>query len=488
MTIMKRIIMIFAAMAAVLSSCTKNEMDPVTGNEDKDIVLNISVSDPGADTKVLIKTGWAENDEISIWYDTNADANPDLVIVYNDTKWIQKAGVTVSGKNPSTGTGKYAKAIYNGTVKVASKDDYTFENNELTFNIAHWVFLTEVQVVVKGLDKEKAANYTLACDKFTPLASTGNGYTVNTDGITASTGSKGTAVTGISNTDGVAFVFATADYSTTAADYKFTLKDNTSGSEVTTVYKPTVAIAAKEGKSSIKALTIASTKFKAPVPDGFVDLGVVVNSKPVYWATKNLGASNPWEYGNLYSWGNPTGSDGDKITSPGFTSGNYQDPGKSISKAGDWDKTKHDAAYKANNAWRMPTTEDFKELFKQCYAEWGTYNSVNGLIVYKAREGDAGYAYFNSKMNQYSGSENTWNTTTKTRPSYSTASDTFVFFPAAGYSYSTSRSSDGSSGYYWSSTWYSADSAYLLSFFSGNVSPQYNIYRYRGRSVRPVSD
>lgn len=139
------------------------------------------------------------------------------------------------------------------------------KNNELTFNIAHWVFLTEVQVVVKGLDKEKAANYTLACDKFTPLASTGNGYTVNTDGITASTGSKGTAVTGISNTDGVAFVFATADYSTTAADYKFTLKDNTSGSEVTTVYKPTVAIAAKEGKSSIKALTIASTKFKAPV-------------------------------------------------------------------------------------------------------------------------------------------------------------------------------------------------------------------------------
>lgn len=474
-------------MAAVLSSCSKSELESVSANDGKDIVLNISVSNPGADTKVLIKSAWSENDEISIWYDGNMQENPDLVVTYDGEKWIQKVGATVSGNTPSTGTGKYAKALYNGTVKVASKDDYTYDGSTLTFSIANWTFLTEVQVVVKGLTSADADKYTLACDKFTPLASTGNGYTVGTDAITASTGNKGDAVTGISNTDGVAFVFATADYSTAAADYKFTLKDKTSGSEVTTVYEPNVAIAAKEGKSSIKALTIASTKFKAPVPDGFVDLGVVVNSKPVYWATKNLGATNPEDYGNLYSWGNVDGQSGSSFTYE-FSSTNYDETeGKNITSVAGWDKTKHDAAYKVDNDWRMPTADDFKELFNQCYAEWGTYNSVSGLIVYKAKEGDAGYAYFNSKMNQYSGSGTTWNSTDKTKPSYSTASDTFVFFPAAGNSDSTSRSNVVPRGNYWSSTWYSADAAYGLFFNSSGVGPN-SFTRSTGRSVRPVSD
>ena len=485
---MKKIVMIFAAMAAVLSSCSKSELESVSANDGKDIVLNISVSNPGADTKVLIKSAWSENDEISIWYDGNMQENPDLVVTYDGEKWIQKVGATVSGNTPSTGTGKYAKALYNGTVKVASKDDYTYDGSTLTFSIANWTFLTEVQVVVKGLTSASAGSYTLACDKFTPLAA-GNGYTVGSDAITASAGTKGNAVTGIPNTDGVAFVFATAEYSATAAAYKFTLTDNTSSPAVTKEYTATTdKISGTSGAmAAIKALTIASTKFKAPVPDGFVDLGVVVNSKPVYWATKNLGATNPEDYGNLYSWGNVDGQSGSSFTYE-FSSTNYDETeGKNITSVAGWDKTKHDAAYKVDNDWRMPTADDFKELFNQCYAEWGTYNSVSGLIVYKAKEGDAGYAYFNSKMNQYSGSGTTWNPTEKTRPSYSTASDTFVFFPAAGNSSSTSRSNVVPRGNYWSSTWYSAGSAYGLFFNSGDVSPQNSYDRYYGRAVRPVS-
>lgn len=481
---MKKIVMIFAAMAAVLSSCQKSELESVSANEGKDIVLNISVSNPGAgDTRALIKTGWAANDEISIWYDSNVQETPDLVVTYNGEKWIQKEGATVSGNTPSTGTGKYAKALYNGTVKVASKDNYTYDGTTLTFNIANWKFLTEVQVVVKGLTSASAGNYTLACDKFTPLAA-GNGYTVGADAITASAGTKGNAVTGISNTDGVAFVFASAEYSSSSTDKKdftFTLTDDITGSEVTKVYKVNTAIEAKPNNATIKALTIASTKFIAE----FVDLGLSVK-----WRSWNLGATNPEDYGNLYSWGNPTGLDGDNFTSPGFTKDNYQNPGNSISSVADWDKTKHDAAYQVDNSWRMPTADDFKELSKKCYAEWGTYNNVYGLIVYKAKEGDAGYAYFSSQMKEYSGSTNEWNSSTKTKPSYSTASDTFVFFPAAGYSMSTSRSSSGSYGSYWSSTCNSADAAkaFRLTFTSGSVGPQVGSSRYIGGSVRPVSD
>lgn len=494
-------------MAAVLSSCSKSELESATANESKDIVLNISVSNPGADdTKALIKTGWEANDQIKIWFDARTGETPDLVIKYDKTndKWTQDGTAVFI---PTSASGN-VKAVYSDKVIVASVDGYTLSGNTLTFSIANWKFLTEVQVVVKELNNNKAGSYTLSCDKFTPLASTGNGYTVGSDAITASTGTEGDAVTGISNGDGVAFVFATADYSSSSTDKKdfaFTLKDNTSGSEVTKVYKPNVAIEAKTNKSSIKALTIANTKFKSPFPDGFVDLGVVVNSKPVYWATKNLGASKPEEYGTYFSWGDTEGrSESDLSSQPFDWTHAPFNGGKSSYDVNEFNKVKddvcpggvlataYDAAYKVNSSWRMPTTDDFKELFSQCYAEWGTYNSVSGLIVYKAKEGDAGYAYFNSKMNKYSGSGNTWNATTKTRPSplYSTDADTFVFFPAAGRGFSTSLYDVGSSGNYWSSSLISSypSDAYDLYFGSGSVNPQFSLNRYYGFSVRPVSD
>ena len=114
---MKKIVVIFAAMAAVLSSCQKNELESVSANEIKDIVLNISVSNPGADdTKALVKTGWVEGDQIKIWFDTNTEDTPDLVIKYDGSDW---EGTPAS--KPSTSG--YIKAVYNNFVIVASKDN-----------------------------------------------------------------------------------------------------------------------------------------------------------------------------------------------------------------------------------------------------------------------------------------------------------------------------------------------------------------------------
>lgn len=499
---MKKILMIFAVMAAVLSSCQKSELESVSANDGKDIVLNISVSNPGADTKALIKTGWETDDVISIWYDTNTGETPDLVITYNGTKWIQKEEATVSEKNPSTGEGKYAKVLYNGTVKVASKDPYTYENNTLTFNIANWVFLTEVQVVVKGLTGGSADKYTLACDKFTPI--TGNGYTVGSDAITASAGTEGAAVTGISNTDGVAFVFATADYSSSSTDKKdfaFTLKDNTSGSEVTKVYKPNVAIEAKTNKSSIKALTITNDKFAKAVPDGFVDLGL---TSGIYWAEKNLGASKPEEYGKYFSWGDVTGQTPSGSTfSKSFNWDNdvfgktFNNVAKTTACPGGVLAQTYDAAYQKDNSWRMPTKEDFTELAKNCFAEWtDSYNGtgVKGVIFWKPKTGDAGWfkpAASDNKGNQinnggtgYKAAEDhTFNT-------YDIVLDSYVFFPAADRGSGTELSDAGSYGYYWSSSLCTGtpSTAYDLYITSDKVTLQGNHLRYYGFSVRPVSD
>ena len=477
-------------MAAVLSSCQKSELESVSANDGKDIVLNISVSNPGADTKAIIKSAWAENDEISIWYDSNVQESPDLVVKYDGAKWIQKEGATVSGNTPSEGDNKYAKALYNGTVKVASKDDYTYENGTLTFSIENWKFLTEVQVVVKGLTSASAGSYTLACDKFTPLA--GNGYTVGSDAITAPAGTKGNAVTGISNTDGVAFVFATADYSTNSEDKKnftFTLKDNTSGSEVTKVYKPNVAIEAKTNNVAIKALTIESSKFTAPGPDYVVMKMKSDQSEELKWATMNLGAttvagSYTTCYGDLYQWGSVnTLYDGFPYTSAkagkftfkdGKTSGfdaayrEYTGDAATLPDANDVVKQ----TYPGTN-WRMPTSADFKDLYDACGGKYNTSKNpgkstsvVKGIYWCTNYDGVAGCLFCDG--------------TNK------------LFFPAAGFGSGTSLNNAGSGGTYWSSSLYTdfTDNAYTLSFSSNNVNPQSKdvSLRYYGYSVRPVSD
>ena len=501
---MKKIFIFFAAMAAVLSSCSKSELESVSVNDGKDIVLNISVSNPGADTKALIKEGWAENDEISIWYDANMQENPDLVITYNGTKWIQKEGATVSRNTPSTGTGKYAKALYNGTVKVASKDNYTYDGTTLTFNIANWKFLTEVQVVVKGLTSASAGSYTLACDKFTPLAA-GNGYTVSADGITASKGDKGTAVTGISNADGVAFVFATADYSATTAAYKFTLTDNTSTPAVTKEYTATTdKISGTTGSmTAIKALTIESSKFAAPGPDYVVMKMGSTGSNTLKWATMNLGADKvATSYadcaGDYYQWGsvetlyneipwNSLSLGSVTITSwkAGKTSGfvesnNPHYSSSAYTKYTDTDgKTALEPADDAvavaypGTSWRMPTKEDFQDLYDACID--GSYDKTTdpsgasasvekGVYWCTSYDGVAGCLFCDGTNR--------------------------LFFPAAGYGYNTYLSYAGSYGYYWSSSLYTddTDDAYRLSFGSGGVNPQYSRSRYYGFSVRPVSD
>ena len=503
---MKKIVMIFAAMAAVLSSCQKSELESVSANDGKDIVLNISVSNPGADTKAIIKSAWAENDEISIWYDSNVQENPDLVVKYDGAKWIQKEGATVSGNTPSEGDNKYAKALYNGTVKVASKDNYTYDGTTLTFNIANWKFLTEVQVVVKELTSASSGNYTLACDKFTPLASTGNGYTVGSDAITASAGTKGAAVTGISNTDGVAFVFATADYSSSATDKKdfaFTLKDNTSGSEVTKVYKPNVAIEAKTNNAAIKALTIESSKFTAPGPDYVVMKMKSDQSEELKWATMNLGADKvATSYadcaGDYYQWGSvetlyneiPWNSlSGGSLTitswktgkTDGFVESNnpyysssaytkYTDTdGKTVLEAMDDAVAK---AYPGTN-WRMPTPQDFQDLYDACLD--GSYNTTTNPSGASASVGKG--VYWCTSYDGVAGCLFCDGTNK-------------LFFPAAGCGYETGLDIAGDSGLYWSSSRYTddADYTFTLDFDSLGVDPQDGDARYGGLSVRPVSD
>lgn len=251
---MKRILTLLTVMAAVLSSCSKNEIAPSEKSFSANLKLDVTVSYPGEQTKALIKQDWANGDQIKIWYDTNTGETPDLVIKYDGTGWETEGTPTTPS---ASGT---LKAVYSDKVTVAANGiDYTFAGETISFNINNWIFLTEVQVVVKDLDKDNADKYTLACGKFTPVASSGEKYIVTDTGISANQGTKGGAVTGISNDDGVAFVFATAEYSQAATDFIFTLTDNTSGTEVVKKYPANNPL--PKNQSVIKAIKIAGSKF-----------------------------------------------------------------------------------------------------------------------------------------------------------------------------------------------------------------------------------
>lgn len=63
-----------------------------------------------------------------------------------------------------------------------------------------------------------------------------------------------------------------------------------------------------------------------------------------------------------------------------------------------------------------------------------------------------------------------------------------IFFPASGYGGGAAWSSRGSYGFYWSSSWGSARTAWDLIFGPSGMSPHDTYNRYSGFPVRPVID
>lgn len=227
----------------------------------------------------------------------------------------------------------------------------------------------------------------------------------------------------------------------------------------------------------------------------YVDLGLPSGLK---WATCNLGAENPEDYGYYYAWGatepqdvynwvytpfqtqNTTDGSSIKFTKYlGSTSSSYKDPSATDANAFKTVLDPEDDAAHVNwgGDWRMPTTEEQDELRENCYWKWVTsYNgkSVNGYIVYKVKDSaDKGKMTNNNSSYSPVGS-------------YS-VSDPHLFLPAAGCRYDSSLDLAGWVGYYWSSSLSSSNPDYAceLIFGSGYVDWDYDVRQY-GRSVRPV--
>ena len=186
--------------------------------------------------------------------------------------------------------------------------------------------------------------------------------------------------------------------------------------------------------------------------NSYVDLSLPSGT---LWATMNVGASKPEDYGDFFAWGE---------TEPksDYNGNNYFDA--SYSKYNKSSNTEllpeDDVAYvKWGYDWCMPSKNQLAELINSSYTtkEWTTYNGVKGHWI-------------TSKTN--------WNS---------------IFLPAGGIIRGSSREKEGSYGYYWSRTIdinYSGYAWHLYNYSNGlyvrdNNDTNFGRRMY-GLNVRPV--
>ena len=120
--------------------------------------------------------------------------------------------------------------------------------------------------------------------------------------------------------------------------------------------------------------------------------------------------------------------------------------------------------------WRMPSKEEFQELFDNC-----DFIDADGNIVSASTSVAGTAADKRITMNGIVG--------LRLR---SKINGNVIFFPASGYGSGTTWGSRGARGYCWSSSWYSARTARGLYFDSDGVSTQVASNRFYGFAVRPV--
>ena len=182
----------------------------------------------------------------------------------------------------------------------------------------------------------------------------------------------------------------------------------------------------------------------------YVDLGLPSGLK---WATCNVGATTPEDYGDYFAWGEVEPKEYYDWSTYKYCAGSSSTMTKYCDNS-DYGKDgfvdnktvldpEDDAAHvNWGGAWRMPTKAEQDELRNNCTWTWTTQNGVNGYKVI----GPNGNS---------------------------------IFLPAAGCRFEGSLNNAGSYGYYWSSS-LNADDPYRAYYVYFN-SDYVDWYNYGGR-------
>ena len=218
-------------------------------------------------------------------------------------------------------------------------------------------------------------------------------------------------------------------------------------------------------KSTTRSFTVSRNKLDWMNPikvepsyvKSYVDLGLPSGLK---WATCNVGANRPEEYGDFFAWGETEPKQKYSGSTYKWCNGalnaltkyNNNDSYGTIDNKMQLDLSDDAARANWGGNWRMPTDAEWTELRTECTWTWTTQNGKNGRLV--------------------------------TGPNGNS-----IFLPATGYQNVDYLDYAGLRGYYRSSSLNTDNSlfAYYVYFSSGGVDRS-DDYRVYGLSVRPVYD
>ena len=377
---------------------------------------------------------WTENDNV-----VSSDANYTFTITGSRTLVAhfsansQNYTISVSA-NPSnggmvSGGGNYQEG-QSCTVTAIANDGYSFnnwtENDNVVSSDANYTFTITGSRTLVAHFSANSQNYTISVS-----ANPSNGGTVSGGGnyqegqsctVTATANSNYTFTNWTENGSVVS----------TQANYIFTVNGNRT--------------------------LMANFNYNGGGTHEYVDLGL---PSGLLWATCNIGADSPEDYGDYFAWGETRPKDTYNWTTYQYCMGSSNTLTKYCNDAsygynGFTDnltvlEASDDAATAQwGNGWRMPTQAECQELLNNTTNIWTTQNGVNGRL-FTATNGNS------------------------------------LFLPAAGYRRGSSLYDAGTYGFYWSSSLYTVypGGAWYLYFHSSDCYMDY-FNRYYGFTVRPV--
>ena len=488
------------AMAALsltlgMTSC-QNELAELTPSGGERITLSVT-QDDAAGTRTYLnddkKVVWSTGDALSLF----------------DTKNINQVFELTKGAGNTTGE-------FGGTVSVDSRKeyyavypydaDYTISSG----TVAGITQPAEQTAVANGFDKSAAimTGYTTkkenlafkqlcafvqitteSATKKIVFKTNGTESLAGTLSVAIDEEGIGTATVTSNGTGTVTLVPASGETTIAAGTYLiavlpgtlasgFTMEiESAEGDDLTRSYRGSTSVLSRAAVINMGTASVANgwtAIDKAANGYASVDLGITIDGKKILFATCNVGADSPEEYGDYFAWGATEPlykgytMDGTSVNvtewKDGMSDGYVEDNAPFYSgsayitytTAGDVLAAEHDAArVNMGGEWRMPTTEEMQALYDNTTNVW-TDNYNNTGIKGRIFTGNGDYA--NSSL----------------------------FLPAAGFFSGASYYGGGSQGRYWSSTLYSSTGGRNLVFDGGGVGPQLSSDRYRGFSVRAV--
>ena len=495
----------YLALALLLGACQKEmqEASPVTENSACAPEI-IAETESGPATKTMISvdgngTGtimWMPGDQINVFYGTEStcytaqNGENATTAVFHTEDILENASNNIWGLYPYNVNATSTGAAISTTLPAAQSGVPETFDDDLFITLAHSNNTTLQFYNVCG-----GIKFSLSREDITSITFKGNNnediagdISLTFDGEPSRP--KATVVNGLKEITltpktGPTFAKNTNYYIIAlsgALSRGFTMTFNTTSGSVGTLNHSTGTVTIKRSVFSKKAEIDTYATFEiipsVPVPEA-VDLGLLSGTK---WASFNLGASAPEEYGDYYAWGEtePYYSSLDPLTwKEGKEVDGYYWSTYKWCKGTNSTMTKYcsDSAYGDNGftdtrtvldleddaahanlggKWRMPTYADWTELIDKCTRTWTQQNGVDGYLLTSS----------NGKS---------------------------IFLPAAGArKYLRSENVDRK-GYYWSSSLFTdypnyPDLARSFGFDSINFACGDVFERYRGQSVRPVTE